>query len=225
LSGTTKGRPPEGPKIMAHRLEDKQRAAIVYAMSGSFYGTWSETGIPRQTLLNWSKTSEWMRMVREVRAAADEEFAAKLSHILAKGIEDLEDRVEHGNIIVNDKGEILGRKPLRVIEICRVLETASRIQARMREVDERRRGARPLDEIAELLRARSRLAQPEGGVPQLGQGAVEGAQPTNPVAEPFAPAVDADSDDGAPVPRFSAERQGGEAASGQRCPCCGAELA
>jgi hypothetical protein len=144
-----------------HHDDEKRAAAVAYVLLGSYYAAAREVGVPYTTVKNWARHPWWAEMVSNLRSEHDDEISAKVSQILSKALDNLLDRMEHGDIVVNAKGEPIGRKPLKAIEICRVLESASRIKARMREVDEVVRGRRRVDEIADILRARGALrAQP-----------------------------------------------------------------
>lgn len=141
-----------------HNDDEKRAAAAAYVLLGSYYAAAREVGVPYTTVKNWARQGWWSEMVSNLRSEHDDEISGKVSQILSKALDNLLDRMEHGDIVVNARGEPIGRKPLKAIEVCRVLESVSRIRARMREVV---RGRRRLDEVADLLRARgASRAQP-----------------------------------------------------------------
>ena len=63
-------------------LDQKQQAAIQYAITGSLVKTCKATSIPETTLSGWKDSEEWVEMIAAVRSEKTNEHRARYSTIL-----------------------------------------------------------------------------------------------------------------------------------------------
>ena len=96
------------------RFSDKQKLAIV--------STWVLTGSPSITAQThnctvksieyWKKQKWWKDAVTEIKASRNHEMSGKLSKIFDKSLKQLEDRVENGEYIFDQKTGAIRRVPV-----------------------------------------------------------------------------------------------------------------
>jgi transposase-like protein len=71
------------PNGVSWTREQKQDAALQYAINGSLVKTRKATGIPETTLSNWRRNDdEWLELIAEVRSEKTDEHRAQYSKIL-----------------------------------------------------------------------------------------------------------------------------------------------
>ena len=89
------------------QYSDEQRINAVghYLVLGNLRRVQDATGIPNQTLSDWSKSEWWHRAVGQIRAERNDELDNRLSAAVDKALDGIMDRLEHGDAQVID-GEI-----------------------------------------------------------------------------------------------------------------------
>lgn len=76
--------------------------------------------IPWITAVQWSKQDWWPQMMEDVKAAKRAELQAKMNSIVDTALSKVQDRLENGDFVLNNKtGEIL-RKPVNLKDSSRV---------------------------------------------------------------------------------------------------------
>ena len=90
----------------------KMEVACVYAVTGNSRRCSEITGIPEGTIRSW-KTQEWWheiqsRIIRE----QDEELDVKLTKLVDKAVDQVNDRLDNGDFVYNAKDDKLVRKPV-----------------------------------------------------------------------------------------------------------------
>lgn len=100
-------------------------AVTYYAITGSSLKThelMKQAGVPvpASTIRMWKNTHGWWKTVlSEVRRAKQDELDAKLTAVIMKGVDELNDRVENGNYKYNPKTGEIERVPLTSSELAK----------------------------------------------------------------------------------------------------------
>jgi transposase-like protein len=90
------------------------------AMGGNLSLTAAACGISRNTLKMWKATNWWNEVITELRKAEKLELSASTKKILTKSLALLEDRLEHGDYIYDQKQGKLIRKALNARDIHKI---------------------------------------------------------------------------------------------------------
>lgn len=92
--------------------ESRIKAACVYAMTGSAVKTGEILGIRPGTIRQWKMQPWWQQVIDRIRTEKDDELDVKLTHILDKTVEVINDRLENGDYVYDAKNQELIRKPM-----------------------------------------------------------------------------------------------------------------
>lgn len=90
------------------------------ALGGNLSLTSGATGIPYVTLKSWKATQWWNDVITELRKADKLELSASTKKILTKSLALLEDRLEKGDYIYDQKKGTLIRKPLQAKDLHKI---------------------------------------------------------------------------------------------------------
>lgn len=133
--------------------EQKMQAAATYAMLGNMAETSRVTGIQLRTLVVW-KASPWFKeMLDQLRRDDLEQCGAKLQRIIHRAIAVVEDRVEHGNYVLDQKTGLIQRIPINIKD---ALKTTTEMMDRHEKIFNGAKGK----ELEEAIDARlARLAE------------------------------------------------------------------
>lgn len=99
----------------------KIAACAAYISKGSFYRAERMTGVPKATIRHWSKNAEWWPTVSEgIRKTLQAELDGRWTGLLHLAADEIEDRLENGDIKWDQKNEKyvavpVGAKDLTVI--------------------------------------------------------------------------------------------------------------
>lgn len=99
--------------------EKKYATVAVYLKCGSLRDTEHNTGVPVPTIENWRKSSWWPDLVNQIKTANAAQLDNKLSQLINKALGVVEDRLENGELILNNKTGELVRKPIGVRDATR----------------------------------------------------------------------------------------------------------
>jgi hypothetical protein len=91
--------------------EDRRRAVVEYFVAGNMTLVAERTDIPRTTLNGWRQTEWWDEALVELRQEKADELDANLTKLIDSAFEQLQDRIEHGDYILNKEGKLV-RKPM-----------------------------------------------------------------------------------------------------------------
>lgn len=78
------------------------------------------TGVPSQTIRIWKMQSWWKDLVREIQMSEDQELDGKLTKIIDKSIDVINDRLEHGEFILDSRSGKVKRVPVKLRDTHRV---------------------------------------------------------------------------------------------------------
>jgi transposase-like protein len=89
----------------------KVEAVILYCATGNFKLTAELSGISEHQLRSWRKTEWFQSLMREVREENNEKIDATMTEVIEGALEQLRDRIAHGDYTVLRDGTIM-RKPV-----------------------------------------------------------------------------------------------------------------
>lgn len=78
------------------------------------------TNVTTQTIQNWKKTEWWQDLVNEIKSTEKVQLDNKLKQLINKSLDVVEDRLENGEIVMNNKTGELVRKPVVLRDTARV---------------------------------------------------------------------------------------------------------
>lgn len=96
----------------AYTWETKVDVATRYMMLGNMRLISEQTRIPYDTLLQWKRADWWGDLIEEIRKAKRLDRASKLSKIVDRTLDIIEDRLDNGDFILNNKTGAIERKPV-----------------------------------------------------------------------------------------------------------------
>lgn len=104
-----------------HTDEQRQDVASTYIMKGTVKETALATGVPAKTIYNWMKLDWWKRLLEEAKWEHQELIEARLSNIVNTTADALIDRIQHGDVVVDSKGNEK-RVPVKAKELDAILD-------------------------------------------------------------------------------------------------------
>lgn len=143
-------------------LEEKRsRAVELYLAWGSYYKVERALGVAKNTVRNWSKTPWWEDLLKEKRLEQQTALDNKISHIVDKSLEIVEDRLINGEQVLNNKTGQLVTKPVALRDAVRVTSDllARQTQLRKQQEEETVVQASVKDTLAMLAQEFSKMAR------------------------------------------------------------------
>jgi len=125
----------KNPKAPKSPWTDQTKVMVVtqYLALGKAPLVEALTGVPRQTIRLWKTQPWWGELVQEIQSEESQERDNKLTKIIDKSLDLLNDRLENGDTIYNSKtGDIL-RIPVKMRDISRVTVDMLQRQENIRE--------------------------------------------------------------------------------------------
>lgn len=92
--------------------EEKLNAVCVFAVAGNSRRVAEITGIPEGTIRSWKTTEWWNEAMSRILVEQDEELNTKLTKLIDKAVDSVNDRLENGDFIYDSKKGTLVRKPV-----------------------------------------------------------------------------------------------------------------
>ena len=92
--------------------KERHQAAAAYCILGKWALVSATTGVPQDTLRHWAMQDWWAEAVAEIRKSSKIELSGKLSNVVNKTLEVLEDRVVNGDFYYNRASQSFERKPI-----------------------------------------------------------------------------------------------------------------
>ena len=113
--------------------------------------------IPLQSVRRYTKHPGWHSIVQQLRPILDEEVEARLGRMTRLALAELEDRLEHGNKVVDRKTNTEYRAPLTASDLSSIAATLFDKKTAARKIvdgipDEPTDIKKSLDDIADILR-------------------------------------------------------------------------
>jgi hypothetical protein len=111
--------------------EKKYSVVSTYIACGNMRLTAKKCGVNAQTIENWRKTSWWDDIVSELQNTESAELKNKLNKLTKKALDMIEDQLETGETVLNQKTGELMKKPVAFRDVARV---ASDLMIRQNEL-------------------------------------------------------------------------------------------
>lgn len=108
--------------------KEKQSAFILYLSKGNLREVGRILNIDYNLLYKWKYSPWWKKQYQELELGNKIKFGSKISNILDKSVDKLDDILENGNYYFNFKTKTVERKPLTAKEVAEVLKTAVQAQ-------------------------------------------------------------------------------------------------
>lgn len=95
-----------------YSMADRERAVAAYVVAGTYSKAETLCGINQYTMRKWRDRDPawWADVEGRIRLDHEQEHRAKIREIIVKGLDELMDRVEHGDFVLDKEGGTLRRK-------------------------------------------------------------------------------------------------------------------
>lgn len=117
--------------------ETKVDAVTKYLATHSLRAVQDTTGVNISTFRQWQEAKWYPELVEEIRKSQRAELNTKLSRIVDKALAAVEDRIESGEIILNNKTGELVRKPVNLRDASRVASDLLSQQNKLEEQNQK----------------------------------------------------------------------------------------
>jgi hypothetical protein len=97
--------------------KEKLKAVCTYAVAGNSRRVAEITGIPEGTIRSWKGTEWWHEAMTKIVVEQDDELGTKLTNLVNKAVDEVNDRLDNGNYVYNPKLDKLIRKPVDAKEL------------------------------------------------------------------------------------------------------------
>lgn len=122
---------------LTYNWSDKTKAVQLYMLNGNMRLVSEVTNIPYDTLYDWKRQEWWATLVEELRVAAKAKRGAKLSTIIDNSLELVQDRLENGDWMYDQKSGKLIRKPVSLRDVTQVANNLMDKQIQMEQLADR----------------------------------------------------------------------------------------
>lgn len=143
----------------------KQKLEVVQLylmMGGNVSRTARALNIPDQTVYTWRKTEWWNELENSIRREENLALSARLKRVLEKGMEAVEDRLEHGDWIYDQKTGKLARKPVAFRDAQKAVNDIIDKKAKLETTQQLTVAAEHIeDKLAKLANAFAKMTQPQ----------------------------------------------------------------
>ena len=99
---------------------DKLEVITTYLALGKIPMVEAVTGVNRHTIRQWKLQPWWREMVDQIQTESDQELDAKLSKIIERSLDAVNDRIENGDFIFDPKTGSIKRSPVKLRDVHRV---------------------------------------------------------------------------------------------------------
>ena len=117
---SSKNRPVRAQTNLRWSDNQKLEAVQTYLVLGNARLTAGALKIPLETIYDWKSRSWWKELEEELRLTDELQLSAKLQKITAKSLDAVEDRLEHGNWVYDQKTGGLRRIPAPLKDVHKV---------------------------------------------------------------------------------------------------------
>jgi hypothetical protein len=101
----------------------KMKVACCYAVTGNSKRVSEMTKVPEGTIRAWKQTEWWHEIQSRIRLENNEELDTKLTRLVDKAVEQINDRLDNGDFIYNIKQDKLVRKPVGAKDLASITAT------------------------------------------------------------------------------------------------------
>jgi hypothetical protein len=96
---------------------EKMNAVCIFAVSGNSRRVAELSNIPESTIRVWKTTEWWQEILARIHVEEDEELDTKLTKLINKAVEAVNDRIDNGDYVYNPKLNELIRKPINAKDL------------------------------------------------------------------------------------------------------------
>ena len=96
--------------------QQREEVAAVYLTTASLRKTSELTRVAYATIQDWTKQDWWAPAVDRIRSQYQEELEARISSALFKALDQLDDRLNNGDVSVTKHGDVV-RHPVRARDL------------------------------------------------------------------------------------------------------------
>ena len=122
-------------KAGEYTWEHKIKVVATLLATGNMAHAARTHNIDYSTLQDWKKKPWWPKLLAEVKQAARADLQTKMSKIVSKALDAVEDRIENGEVVLNNKtGELL-RKPASLRDVNNVASGMISQQIQLEKLD------------------------------------------------------------------------------------------
>jgi len=117
--------------------EQKVEVATKYMQLGNMRLVSELTEVPYQTIADWRKTDWWPDLIDEIKTIKRSKTGAKLAEIIEQSIFVVQDRLENGDFVLNNKTGEINRRPVSLRDAAQVTNQLITRQLQMEELAEK----------------------------------------------------------------------------------------
>ncbi len=133
----------------AYSWEKRLDVVSRYLLLGNMRVISEQTGIDYNTLLSWKKSDWWPDMVEQIKRQKKGKTNEHITKIIEQSLEVMQDRLDNGDFILNNKtGEIM-RKPVNIKDATTI--ATSLIQRQLQVEESMERDNKSSDTVQETL--------------------------------------------------------------------------
>lgn len=122
---------------ITYSWSDKTKVVQHYMLNGNLKLASEVFNISYDTLSSWKKSEWWGQLVEELRASAKAKRGTKLSSIIDTSLELIQDRLENGDWIYDNKTGKPVRRPVSLRDVTQVTNNLIEKQLKMEEMADR----------------------------------------------------------------------------------------
>ena len=100
--------------------KEKLNVCCVFAVTGNSRRTAELTKVPEATIRAWKTQAWWHDVTSRIHEEQDEEISGKLTKLVDNAVNQINDRLEHGDFVYNPKLDKLIRKPVGARDVAAV---------------------------------------------------------------------------------------------------------
>lgn len=104
--------------------KEKMDACCKFALTGNSRRTAELTRIPEATIRAWKQTEWWNEITQRIHMEQDEALTTELTKVVEKAVEQINDRLVHGDYLYDAKKGELVRKPVGARDVSVILATS-----------------------------------------------------------------------------------------------------
>jgi len=136
----------------AHKPEVKYNCVVTWLATGNLRIAASTVNVPYNTARYWYTQPWWKEFEFEIANSKRTKTNNKLSKIVDKSLDLLEDRLENGEMVLNNKTGELIRKPVQVRDLNQVLNNVLTRQEALEKQKKEQSVLQQQESVADLLK-------------------------------------------------------------------------
>jgi hypothetical protein len=153
---------PRGKDDFHHPYTESQKleAVKLWLITGNLTHVAAALGIGRPTVSSWRYSDWWAETVRELQAEENIALSNKLRTIAGKSLKEMEDRIENGDWIFDQKKGKLIRKPVAMRDLARATNDMLERKTKLEKNDKKETNEKALaDRLVAIAQKFEEIAQ------------------------------------------------------------------